>query len=75
MSTGAAHDRIAAQPWFSIGLVCWGLGPLIDRLAPPLPLGRYDLRDVALWVLFGVGTVLLLASLRAASRLKGSGRS
>ncbi len=68
MSSGGAHDRIAAQPWHTIGLLCWLSAPPIDRFAPPLSVDGVQLRSVAFWLLFGLGATMMLASLRRPPR-------
>jgi hypothetical protein len=64
MNPYRAHARIeAAQPWYSIGLLCLSLGLLIDLFAPPLWVGGFDVRDFAMGFLFGLGVAMLVASL------------
>ncbi len=64
MSPHHAYARIeAAQPWYSIGLLCLSLGLLLDLFAPPLSVGGFDIRDFAMGFLVGLGAAMLLASL------------
>ena len=61
MNPHTAHARIeAAQPWYSIGLLCLSLGLLIHLFAPPLSVGGFDIRDFAMGFLVGLGAAMLL---------------
>ena len=74
MNPHIAHARIeAAQPWYSIGLLCLSIGLLIDLFAPPLSVGGFDIRDFAMGFLVGLGAAMLLTSLWKQRRLQRGG--